>query len=813
MMRTASNVPRLMHGTNLTRFICSLAAFALAASATAVETTLVAPDDAAYQTLLERSDMVWDSILGPHGRPLSVKSRPILGNGFCGATITAERGGLRFRVDRQDAYGPVVMKERIGAWNRTEDPAKREALLRRWSGTAKDAEPPDRPGPSYRRRWRFGHFALQAPDEVTSANARIRLWDAAVEGEVKTANGTAALHAFACADPDVLVLVLRADVVNWRLDFKPQFEIPELEQPLIKQHQQADGIQSVALPYHWEGYRCVAWSDQTVSDGERVIIIGLDSGAGGDAVEAAVARVAAGRKLGAATLLAKRQEQYREALTRHFLSFPDTRLESMYWINMYRLLSQYHPDGPISDLQGQWTDDFVSYHSFCHDMNTQTVYPPLFPADLSDYARPILQKIDASLAQLHQNLGAPASEPNLIGLERGTDDTFLSTRSTLNSPPARHVDDVPRDFATCAPLDPNVTVSPEPVANVTWLLYTYYRAYRMSMDEQLARRLFTLLKMSMRGHWYLMEGKKAEDGRYHMPHTHSPEFGHREGPDAPYNLAPAKWAAKRLVELNDRWNFDDPEREQWVDIYENIAPWPHEQGTFRDWEGAAPHGGHRHYSHVMMAWPYRVFDADDPEQAALLKETLDEMFYERGIGKVNAWTYGGMTPMYAMIGDTEKVLESLHKGKCWVFTAGGVLIETPHTLQMAAQVPFLQSYNGVIRVFSAVPEPWPNAVFHRMRAEGAFEVSAKRTDGKTQWVHIKSDAGEPCRVQTDLARPIEAVGERDFTLQDANGILTIDLKKGESVLLKTEGADIDTTITPVEHDGWTNWWPEQRKEQ
>jgi len=33
------------------------------------------------------------------------------------------------------------------------------------------------------------------------------------------------------------------------------------------------------------------------------------------------------------------------------------------------------------------------------------------------------------------------------------------------------------------------------------------------------------------------------------------------------------------------------------------------------------------------------------------------------------------------------------------------------------------------------------------------------------------------------------------------------------VLLKTKGSTIDTTIAPVEHDGWTNWWPEERKQQ
>ena len=61
----------------------------------------------------------------------------------------------------------------------------------------------------------------------------------------------------------------------------------------------------------------------------------------------------------------------------------------------------------------------------------------------------------------------------------------------------------------------------------------------------------------------------------------------------------------------------------------------------------------------------------------------------------------------------------------------------------------IESWGGTIRIFPACPSQWQDAMFHDLRAEGAFLVSAGRKGGKTQWVRIKSLAGEPCRVQID----------------------------------------------------------------
>ena len=68
--------------------------------------------------------------------------------------------------------------------------------------------------------------------------------------------------------------------------------------------------------------------------------------------------------------------------------------------------------------------------------------------------------------------------------------------------------------------------------------------------------------------------------------------------------------------------------------------------------------------------------------------------------------------------------------------------------------------SGPIRIFPAVPTAWQDVEFHDLRAEGAFLVSAKRSGGRTQWVRIRSLAGEPCRVRPGIAGEIIAKGNR-----------------------------------------------------
>jgi hypothetical protein len=114
----------------------------------------------------------------------------------------------------------------------------------------------------------------------------------------------------------------------------------------------------------------------------------------------------------------------------------------------------------------------------------------------------------------------------------------------------------------------------------------------------------------------------------------------------------------------------------------------------------------------------------------------------------------------------------------------------------------LQSWGNKIRVFPAVPEKWNEAVFSDLRAQGGFLVSAVRRDGKTQWVSIFSEKGEPCYLKmTDWKGAIKPFNpSRDFIINEiADGEYQIDLRAGERITLGTGVATIDPIVRAIPH--------------
>ena len=134
-----------------------------------------------------------------------------------------------------------------------------------------------------------------------------------------------------------------------------------------------------------------------------------------------------------------------------------------------------------------------------------------------------------------------------------------------------------------------------------------------------------------------------------------------------------------------------------------------------------------------------------------------------------------------------------------MYYESGPVIETPLSGAQCILDMLLQSWGGKIRVFPAVPEMWKDVAFNQLLTEGAFEVSAKREHGKTQFIYIKSKAGEPCLLTTDITNPI-LKGERSFHLQKVgDGTFQIDLKKGEEVYIMPQNETVECTIIPISH--------------
>lgn len=94
----------------------------------------------------------------------------------------------------------------------------------------------------------------------------------------------------------------------------------------------------------------------------------------------------------------------------------------------------------------------------------------------------------------------------------------------------------------------------------------------------------------------------------------------------------------------------------------------------------------------------------------------------------------------------------------------------------------MQSYKGTIRLFPN----WPagkDAEFHKLRAAGAFLVSASLKNGKVEYVSIISEAGEQLNIILPWKKGAKVSSTAGIKKMETDTII-ISTVKGEELLLK-----------------------------
>ncbi|MGC8718114.1 MAG: glycoside hydrolase family 95-like protein, partial [bacterium] len=102
----------------------------------------------------------------------------------------------------------------------------------------------------------------------------------------------------------------------------------------------------------------------------------------------------------------------------------------------------------------------------------------------------------------------------------------------------------------------------------------------------------------------------------------------------------------------------------------------------------------------------------------------------------------------------------------------------------------IQSYGGVIRLFPGSPECWQDAVFHDLRAEGAYLVSAIRKEGKCMFTRVFAEKGGKVRVKGDFSTERVIVTSNDYKVIEKRNAEDIELKlkEGEEIFIFSEDA-------------------------
>ena len=227
-------------------------------------------------------------------------------------------------------------------------------------------------------------------------------------------------------------------------------------------------------------------------------------------------------------------------------------------------------------------------------------------------------------------------------------------------------------------------------------------------------------------------------------------------------------------------------------------------GRGRPWKES-----HRHYSHLLSIYPLGLITPARAEDRALIEKSLAT--WERAPAAFRGYSFTGGASMHAMLGQGDAALSRLNlfldaprfMEPNTFYAEGGPVIETPLSAATTMQELFLQDWGGAVRVFPAVPAAWQDASFDKLRADGAFLVSAVRSGGHTSWVRVQSLAGSPCRlvVADWTTAVVRSRSGGTATLRTVGpGEFEIDLPAGASVVLAPAVNSPLSALTPVALD-------------
>lgn len=483
----------------------------------------------------------------------------------------------------------------------------------------------------------------------------------------------------------------------------------------------------------------------------------------------AIAQVRHSARLGFESLRMQSRRWWHSYYPASFLSPPDAELESFYWIQMYKYGCATPKKAGVIDTHGPWLQP-TNWPYITWNLNSQISYWALQPSNHLALVDPLLRTLDAHRTALRENAAMFGKQSDAAALGH-------CSQQDLEGSLAMDVR-FEREWG-----------------NLLWICHNYWLQYRFRMDESmLPDRLFPLLRSAV--NFYLPWLEEGADGKIHLPAKFSPEIGLTR--DCNYDLALLRWGCVTLFEVSARLHLDGTLTAKWKDIAARLCDYPIDGSGLRVGAdlSAAPH---RHFSHLLMIYPLYLVNWDDVPSRGLIEKSVKSWYSPSRPRKSDSgFTLAVGSSFYSAMGRGQEALASLQAlldastgiGRMMpntMYTESGQNIETPLAAAQAFHDMLLQSWGGCVRIFPAVPPQWKDLIFHNLRAQGAFLVTACMSNSKLSWVRVKSLQGEPCQLKCSFPNvPHAFMSQREVDVHSlGDGSYRLDLKRGEEILLTT----------------------------
>jgi alpha-L-fucosidase 2 len=436
------------------------------------------------------------------------------------------------------------------------------------------------------------------------------------------------------------------------------------------------------------------------------------------------------------------------------ISLPDSILEKQWYLEQYKFGSAARADAPPISLQAVWTADNGKLPpwkgDFHHDLNTQLSYWPSYSGN---------------------HLDLEAGYLNWLWENRETFRRYTRTyfaTSGMNVPGVTSLTGEPMGGWIQYSLGPTVGC---------WLAQHFYLHWLYSKDRQFLREK-AYPWLSDVAVFLDQVSIKDSKGMRRLPLSSSPEI-HDNSINAwfrqttNFDLAFIRWTYEKAAELAEELG----NREEAVKWRSLLHEWPNlaldDKGGLAFAPGSPYSESHRHFSHLMGWHPLGILDWSNGEKDQdIIRATLLNL-ENTGPDWWCGYSYSWMGNLYARAFMGEKAAETLrifsdnfclpnsfhvngeqHNKGYSNFKYRPFTLEGNFAFAAGIQEMLLQSHTGTIRIFPAIPPGWKDVSFKSLRTEGAFLISAEKSNGRLERITIHAETGGSCK----LANPFGTAG-------------------------------------------------------
>ncbi|MDP4185832.1 MAG: glycoside hydrolase N-terminal domain-containing protein [Bacteroidota bacterium] len=467
------------------------------------------------------------------------------------------------------------------------------------------------------------------------------------------------------------------------------------------------------------------------------------------------------------------------------IQIPDKLIERQWYLEQYKFGSASRKGAPPISLQAVWTADNGRIPpwkgDFHHDLNTQLSYWPCYSGN----------HLEEGIAYIDHLESNKANYKRYTKMYFGTDGLAVPGVTTLTG-------DEMGGWIQYS-LSPSISA---------WLAHHYYLQWRYSMDRDfLKNKAYPWVKDVA----VFLEALTVKDGSGHrkLPISSSPEINDNDirawfPQNTNFDLSLMKFAFQTASELAEELGLKS-ESVHWKKILAEFGDYSLTKNDELMISPTMPYNqSHRHFSNMMAIYPLSLLKWEDGIKSQTIIRNSIHLLDSIGPANWCGYSYSWLANLKARAKDGDgaaKSLEIFAKAFCSensfhlngdqtksgysTFTYSPFTLEGNFACAAGLQEMLLQSYAGFIEIMPAVPTSWKDISFQKLRAEGAFLISARKAKGQIEEVVISSEKGGSTilKIPFKTSWKVESKDNANIKQMDDN-FLRLSFKAGGKIILK-----------------------------